>query len=122
MALARTFNDLTPPADGAVIGWDAAEKRLDVPDRPVVAFIEGDGTGPDIWKATRRVLDGAVERTYGGKKGLAWFEVLAGEKAFAHNGDWLPQDTIDAIQHFRCAIKGPPVSYTHLTLPTNREV
>jgi isocitrate dehydrogenase len=107
MALARTFNDLTPPADGDVVGWNAEEMLLEVPDRPIVAFIEGDGTGPDIWRATRRVLDGAVEKTYGGAKAIAWFEVLAGEKAFAKTGSWLPQDTVDAIHRFRVAIKGP---------------
>jgi isocitrate dehydrogenase len=98
---------LTPPADGAVIGWNAAEKRLEVPDHPIVGFIEGDGTGPDIWRATRLALDGAVAKSYGGARSIAWFEVLAGEKAFSQTGSWLPQDTIDAIQHFRVALKGP---------------
>jgi isocitrate dehydrogenase len=105
--LARTFNDLTPPADGQEIAWREAEDRLEVPDRPIIPFIEGDGTGPDIWRATRRVLDGAVEKIYGGKRAIAWFEVLAGEKAFNAKNDWLPQDTLDAIQHYRVAIKGP---------------
>ncbi len=91
--MARTFNDLTPPADGQEIGWLAAERRLQVPDRPIIPFIEGDGTGPDIWNATRRVLDGAVEKTYGGGRSIAWFEVLAGEKAYNQKGEWLPQDT-----------------------------
>jgi isocitrate dehydrogenase len=105
--VARTFNDLTPPADGQEIGWQAAERRLSVPDRPIIPFIEGDGTGPDIWKATRRVLDGAVEKSYGGGRSIAWFEVLAGEKAYNQKGEWLPQDTLDAIQQYRVAIKGP---------------
>jgi len=105
--VARTFNDLTPPADGEQITWHAAEDRLEVPDRPIIPFIEGDGTGPDIWNATRRVLDGAVEKMYGGKRSIAWFEVLAGEKAYAQKNDWLPQDTLDAIQFYRIAIKGP---------------
>ena len=105
--MARTFNDLTPPADGQEITWNAAERRLQVPDHPVIPFIEGDGTGPDIWKATRRVLDGAVEKTYKGARSIAWFEVLAGEKAYNQKGEWLPQDTLDAIQHYRIAIKGP---------------
>jgi isocitrate dehydrogenase len=105
--LARTFNDLTPPEDGQEIAWHEAEDRLEVPDRPIIPFIEGDGTGPDIWRATRRVLDGAVEKVYGGKRAIAWFEVLAGEKAFNAKNDWLPQDTLDAIQHYRVAIKGP---------------
>ncbi|MFY9825384.1 MAG: isocitrate dehydrogenase (NADP(+)) [Thermoanaerobaculia bacterium] len=98
---------MTPPADGQEIGWQAAERRLQVPDRPIIPFIEGDGTGRDIWKATRRVLDGAVEKLYKGGRSIAWFEVLAGEKAFNQKGEWLPQDTVDAIQHYRVAIKGP---------------
>jgi isocitrate dehydrogenase len=105
--LARTFNGLTPPADGQEISWREAENRLEVPDRPIIPFIEGDGTGPDIWRATRRVLDGGVEKVYGGSRSIAWFEVLAGEKAHNQTQDWLPQDTIDAIQQYRVAIKGP---------------
>jgi isocitrate dehydrogenase len=103
--VARTYNDLTPPADGQEIGW--REGRLEVPDRPIIPFIEGDGTGPDIWRATRRVLDGAVEKVYRGSRSIAWFKVLAGEEAYNLKNDWLPQDTIDAIQHYRVAIKGP---------------
>ena len=105
--MARTFNDLTPPADGREIVWHAAENRLEIPDRPIIPFIVGDGTGPDIWNATRRVLDGAVAKVYGGSRSIAWFEVLAGEKAYNQKGEWLPQDTLDAIQHYRVAIKGP---------------
>jgi isocitrate dehydrogenase len=105
--LARTFNDLTPPADGREITWHANEDRLDVPDRPIIPFIEGDGTGPDIWRATRRALDGAVEKVYGGSRSIAWFEVLAGEKAYNRKGEWLPEDTLEAIRHYRVAIKGP---------------
>jgi isocitrate dehydrogenase len=98
---------LTPPADGREIAWHADEERLEVPDRPIIPYIEGDGTGPDIWRATRRVLDGAVEKVYGGAKSIAWFEVLAGEKAFNQTGEWLPEDTLDAIRQYRVAIKGP---------------
>jgi isocitrate dehydrogenase len=105
--LARTFNDLTPPADGREIVWHEAEDRLEVPDRPIIPFIEGDGTGPDIWRATRVALDGAVEKVYGGARSIAWFEVLAGEKALKMTDEWLPQGTLDAIQHYRIAIKGP---------------
>jgi isocitrate dehydrogenase len=105
--VARTFNGLTPPADGREVVWHKAEKRLEVPERPIIPFIEGDGTGPDIWRATRRTLDGAVEKVYGGKRSIAWFEVLAGEKAYNQTTNWLPQDTVDAIQHYRVAIKGP---------------
>jgi isocitrate dehydrogenase len=105
--LSRTFNDLVPPADGQEIAWHAGEERLEVPDRPIIPFIEGDGTGPDIWRATRRVLDAAVDKTFGGAKSIAWFEVLAGEKSFNQTGNWLPEDTLDAIRHYRVAIKGP---------------
>jgi isocitrate dehydrogenase len=105
--VARTFNGLTPPADGQEIVWHEAETRLQVPERPIIPFIEGDGTGPDIWRATRRVLDGGVEKVYGGKRSIAWFEVLAGEKAYNQTTNWLPQDTVDAIQNYRIAIKGP---------------
>jgi isocitrate dehydrogenase len=98
---------LTPPADGREIAWHQAEDRLQVPDRPIIPFIEGDGTGPDIWRATRRTLDGAVEKIYGGSRSIAWFEVLAGEKAYKLKNDWLPKDTIEAIQQYRVAIKGP---------------
>jgi len=105
--LPTTFNNLTPPADGQEIGWHAEQDRLEVPDRPVIPFIEGDGTGPDIWRATRHVLDGAVAKLYGGRRSIAWFEVLAGEKAYNQTGEWLPDDTLEAIRHYRVAIKGP---------------
>jgi len=105
--LATTYNGLTPPAEGSAIAWHAAEERLEVPDLPVVPFIEGDGIGPDIWRATRRVLDGAVAKVYGGLRAFAWFEVLAGEKAKAATGQWLPADTVAAIRDYRVAIKGP---------------
>ena len=107
MALSRTFNDMTPPADGRDITWHADQDRLEVPDRPIIPFIEGDGTGPDIWRATRHVLDGAVEKVYGGSRSIAWFEVLAGEKAYNKTGEWLPNDTLEAIRQYRVAIKGP---------------
>jgi len=105
--VARTFADLQPPADGREIAWHAEADRLEVPDRPIIPFIEGDGTGPDIWRATRRVLDGAVARIYGGRRAVAWLEVLAGEKAYTATGEWLPEATLDAIRHYRVAIKGP---------------
>ena len=105
--MARTYNDMTPPADGQEIVWHEREERLEVPDRPIIPFIEGDGTGPDIWRATRQVIDGAVEKLYGGSRSIAWFEVLAGEKAHARTGEWLPNDTLDAIRQYRVAIKGP---------------
>jgi isocitrate dehydrogenase len=78
-----------------------------VPDNPIIPFIEGDGTGRDIWKATRRVCDAAVEKAYGGKRRVVWYEVFAGEKAKTRFDEWLPQGTLDAITEFRIAIKGP---------------
>ncbi len=80
---------------------------LNVPDHPIIPFIEGDGTGPDIWAAAYRVLDAAVEKAYEGKKSIVWHEVLAGEKAFNLTGEWLPTETFDAIREYIIAIKGP---------------
>lgn len=81
--------------------------KLQVPDNPVIPFIEGDGTGPDIWKSSRHVFDSAVEKAYGGKKKIDWFEVLAGEKAFNENGNWLPDETIEGFRNYLVGIKGP---------------
>ncbi len=100
-----TFNDMTPPADGQEIQW--RDGKLEIPDRPIVPFIEGDGIGRDIWKATRKVIDAAVDKTFGGSKSIAWFEIFAGEKAKDKFDNWLPSDTFEAVRHFRCAIKGP---------------
>lgn len=80
---------------------------LKVPTHPIIPFVEGDGTGPDIWRASVRVFDAAVERAYRGERQVAWTEVFAGEKAFKQYQDWLPQETIDAMQEFRVSIKGP---------------
>ncbi|AIS59972.1 NADP-dependent isocitrate dehydrogenase [Listeria ivanovii] len=80
---------------------------LKTPNNPVIPFIEGDGTGPDIWAAAKRVLDAAVKKAYNGEKEIAWKEVLAGEKAFKQTGEWLPQDTLDTIDEYLIAIKGP---------------
>jgi isocitrate dehydrogenase len=80
---------------------------LKVPDRPIVPFVEGDGTGPDIWRASVKVFDAAVERAYGGQRQVAWMEVFAGEKSFQQFQDWLPQETVDAMKEFRVSIKGP---------------
>lgn len=93
------------PAWGKRIGWDG--QNIQVPDEPIIPFIEGDGTGPDIWRATQRVLDAAVEKAYAGRRRIAWVEVLAGEKAFKATGNWLPDETVEAIAYFRAAIKGP---------------
>ena len=81
--------------------------KLNIPDNPVIPFIEGDGTGADIWAATVRVLDAAVEKAYAGKKKIVWKEVLAGQKSFDKTGDWLPQETLDIINEYLVAIKGP---------------
>ena len=80
---------------------------LIVPDKPVIPFIEGDGIGPDIWKASVRVFDAAVEKAYGGKRKIEWMEVLAGEKAFNQTGEWMPQATMEAFKEYHIAIKGP---------------
>jgi isocitrate dehydrogenase len=100
-----SYSGVAVPSDGKVIGYSGGE--FQVPDHPVIPFIEGDGTGRDIWRASRRVFDAAVEKAYGGKKKIAWLEVFAGEKSFNQFKDWLPQDTVDAIRDFRVAIKGP---------------
>ena len=81
--------------------------KLQVPDYPVIPFIEGDGTGPDIWAASVRVFDAAVEKAYGGKRKIMWKEVLAGEKAFSQTGNWLPDETLDAFKEYLVGIKGP---------------
>ena len=81
--------------------------RLAVPDRPMIPFIEGDGTGPDIWRASVRVFDAAVERAYGGRRSIVWREVLAGEKAFKQTGNWLPAETLAAFREYLVGIKGP---------------
>jgi isocitrate dehydrogenase len=84
-----------------------ADGRLAVPSRPIIPFVEGDGTGPDIWRASVRVFDAAVKKAYGEERGIEWMEVYAGEKAYKHFNDWLPQETVDAMQEFRVSIKGP---------------
>ncbi|MBM7644791.1 isocitrate dehydrogenase [Scopulibacillus daqui] len=80
---------------------------LNVPDQPIIPFIEGDGTGPDIWAAASRVLEAAVEKAYNGKKQIVWKEILAGEKAYNETGEWLPAETLDTIREYIIAIKGP---------------
>jgi isocitrate dehydrogenase len=99
------FTHLTPPAEGSTI--TRRNGQLVVPDDPIVPFIEGDGIGPDIWKASVRVFDAAVARAYAGKRRIVWFEVLAGEKAKNQTGEWLPNDTLEAVKAYRIAIKGP---------------
>ena len=85
----------------------SADGKLQVPDRPIIPFIEGDGTGPDIWRASQAVFDAAVEKAYGGRRRIAWMEVFAGEKAFNRFKDWLPEDTVTAFKEFVVGIKGP---------------
>jgi isocitrate dehydrogenase len=99
------YDHLTPPATGELITMHAG--KLTVPDQPVIPFIEGDGIGRDIWRASQRVFDAAVAKAYGGKRRIVWFEVLAGEKAKDKVDSWLPEDTIRAIRHHLVAIKGP---------------
>lgn len=93
------------PTEGDKITIDNG--KLQVPNNPIIPFIEGDGTGRDIWKASKRVLDAAVEKAYGGEKKIAWYEVFAGEKAYNTYGEWLPADTLTAIREYIVAIKGP---------------
>ena len=100
-----TFSILKPPAAGTAI--TKKDGRLVVPDDPIIPFIEGDGTGPDIWRASVRVLDAAVEKAYGGTKKIAWFEVYAGEKSFKKFNTWLPDETVEAFRHYLVGIKGP---------------
>jgi isocitrate dehydrogenase len=99
------FNGIETPADGRAIKVEAG--RLIVPDNPVIPFIEGDGTGRDIWKASHRVFDAAVEKAYGNDRRIVWYEIFAGEKANNRFNEWLPKGTLDAIRHFVVAIKGP---------------
>src|SRR5215468_1706627 len=94
------------PTTGSKITQDA-QGRLAVPDQPIIPFIEGDGTGPDIWRASVRVFDAAVAKVYGKSKRLVWFEVPAGEKAKEQHGEWLPNDTLEAVRTYKIAIKGP---------------
>ena len=96
---------LKPPADGTPITRRAGQ--FVVPDNPIIPFIEGDGTGPDIWRASVRVMDAAVAKAYGGKKKIAWMEVFAGEKSFKQSNSWLPDETVDAFREYLVGIKGP---------------
>src|SRR6202165_4352847 len=99
-----SYNGQVVPTGGQAIGYAGGELR--VPESPVIPFIEGDGTGRDIWKASRRVFDAAVERAYGGKRQVAWFEVFAGEKAFNTFKEWLAGGSVGAIPGFSAAIEG----------------
>ncbi|MCR8634671.1 MULTISPECIES: NADP-dependent isocitrate dehydrogenase [Paenibacillus] len=99
------FENFSAPTEGEKI--TITDGKLNVPNNPIIPFIEGDGTGPDIWAASKRVLDAAVEKAYKGEKKIAWYEVYAGEKAFNKYNSWLPNDTLTAIREYIVAIKGP---------------
>src|SRR6187399_3270843 len=107
-------SSLTPPASGAAITREHG--RLLVPDNPIIPFIEGDGTGPDIWRASVRVLDAAVAKAYGGKKKIVWHEVYAGEKSKKLYDNWLPDETVDDFRDYLVGIKGP------LTTPVGKGI
>lgn len=99
------LDKFAPPTEGEKI--NIVDGKLQVPAHPIIPFIEGDGTGRDIWRASKRVLDAAVEKAYNGERKLAWYEVFAGEKAFNEYGEWLPNDTLESIREYIVAIKGP---------------
>ncbi|MGI9104045.1 MAG: NADP-dependent isocitrate dehydrogenase [Terriglobales bacterium] len=103
--MADSYNGLPVPKDGARITY--SNGKYTVPDNPIIPFIEGDGTGRDIWKASVRVFDAAVQKAYGGKRRIVWYEVFAGEKAMANFKSWLPDGTIEALKDMRVSIKGP---------------
>src|SRR5690242_3980490 len=103
--MAASYNGAALPSDGAPITFKYG--KFQIPDNPILPFIEGDGTGRDIWKASRRVFDAAVEKAYNGKRRVAWYEVFAGEKAFTKFKTWLPDDSVAAIRELRVSIKGP---------------
>ena len=98
------YKNITPPAGDKI---STSQGKLNVPDRPVIPFIRGDGTGPDIWAASVRVFDAAVEKAYGGKKQVSWFEVFAGQAAKDKFDEWLPDDTVEAFREYLVGIKGP---------------
>lgn len=105
MSSAPQFRHLTAPSRGEKV--TIQNGKLQVPNNPVIPFIEGDGTGPDIWRSSQAVFDAAVEKAYGGKRKIEWFEVYAGEKSFKKFNDWLPEDTLTALRHYLVSIKGP---------------
>jgi len=100
-----SYENSVIPADGDRIAMENGQ--LAVPSHPIIPFIEGDGTGPDIWRASVRVFDAAVEKAYGGERGIAWMEVYAGQKAFDQFEEWLPEETVEAFREFLIGIKGP---------------
>ncbi|HEY1255116.1 MAG TPA: NADP-dependent isocitrate dehydrogenase [Terracidiphilus sp.] len=100
-----TYNGQKLPQNGQPIEY--SNGQITTPDHPIIPFIEGDGTGRDIWKASQRVFDAAVEKAYGGRRAIRWFEIFAGEKAFRQFGEWLPDDSVAAARDLRVSIKGP---------------
>jgi isocitrate dehydrogenase len=104
-AMPNSYNGLELPKDGQPIEY--RDGKFAVPDNPIIPFIEGDGTGRDIWKASQRVFDAAVEKAYGGKRAIKWFEIFAGEKAFRQFSTWLPDESVAAARDLRVSIKGP---------------
>src|SRR6266571_8429138 len=100
-----SYNGVPLPAGGVAITYGGG--KFNIPDWPIIPFIEGDGTGRDIWKASQRVFDAAVQKAYGGKRGIKWFEIFAGEKAFRQFNTWLPDDSVSAARDLRVSIKGP---------------
>ncbi|MEE8177878.1 MAG: NADP-dependent isocitrate dehydrogenase [Acidobacteriota bacterium] len=100
-----SYNNLPVPADGDRI--ELRDGKFIIPDRPIIPFVEGDGTGRDIWKASQRIFDAAVQKAYQGKRQVVWYEIFAGEKAFQKFNEWLPNDSVEAVREFRVAIKGP---------------
>src|SRR2546426_1109477 len=96
--------DMSPPAGGKI---SIANGKLSVPEEPILPFIRGDGTGPDIWAASQRVFDAAVQKAYAGRRKVSWFEVFAGEVAFKKFNRWLPDDTVEAFKEYLVGIKGP---------------
>ena len=100
-----SYRYATRPADGDAIAFE--QGVLDVPSNPVIPYVEGDGTGPDIWRASVRVFDAAIRRAYGAERRVSWMKVYAGEEAHSMHGEWLPTETLDAFKEFRVSIKGP---------------
>jgi isocitrate dehydrogenase len=101
----KSYNGLPLPNGGEPIQY--ADGKYTIPDHPIIPFIEGDGTGRDIWRASQRVFDAAVEKAYGGRRSVKWFEIFAGEKAFSQFSTWLPDDSVSAARDLRISIKGP---------------
>jgi isocitrate dehydrogenase len=101
----KSYNGLSLPNGGEVIQY--ADGKYTIPEHPIIPFIEGDGTGRDIWRASQRVFDAAVQKAYGGQRSVKWFEIFAGEKAFSQFSTWLPDDSVNAARDLRVSIKGP---------------